>query len=60
MKFGYAWTFVNKPPSEAPAPPPGKTSPGITDPPAAAELGRLKPTGGFWLLGRLQNLVRTS
>ena len=34
MKFGHAWTFVNKHHGETPAPPAGRASPGITAPPA--------------------------
>ena len=29
MKFGYAWTFVNKPRGETPAPPPEKRAPAL-------------------------------
>ena len=56
MKFGNAWTSVNKPRRKTPAPPPEKRArhyrpAGL---PAEFELRRLTPTGLFLLVGRLQ------
>ena len=38
MRFGHAWTFVNKPRGETPAPPPEKPPPVLPRPPACRAL----------------------
>ena len=49
MKFGYAWTFVNKPRGETPAPPPGERAPAL--PPRRLARGiQIRPPRPNWLV----------
>jgi hypothetical protein len=57
MKFGYGWTFVNKPRGETPAPPPDELArhyrpAGL---PAEFELGRPTQLARFRLLEGFKN-----
>ena len=68
MKFGYAWTFVNKPRGETPAPPPEKRAPELPRRPgyrpsselalAIVHLHEIKPAS--WRYGAASRRLRAS
>ena len=57
MNFGFAWTSVNKPRGETPAPPPEERAPAL--PPRrlahGIRIGPPRPIGWFPIVGGLQN-----
>ena len=63
MKFGFAWTFVNKLRGGTPAPPPEKRTPAFPRLPSCRALSRQIGTGSFRAMlavfrtGRRQNLA---